>query len=138
MGFAVACLALGHIGVLTPVAESACKCLVLGYGLFHLGANFLMTRDAEGPRSCHGVVDLQRMMCRMAAEAVTGHLTLGMGLMAHGTVRDLAVNCMTEGAGLLSMSTFIIGEILSRSLMAGKTRLFNIVGKVQGQGFMRV
>jgi len=74
----------------------------------------------------------------MAAKAVTGQLTFGMGFMALGTVGDLAVYFMTEGAGLLGMSAFIIGEILSRSLMAGKTWFFDIAGKVQGQGFMRV
>ena len=74
----------------------------------------------------------------MAAKTITGLLSLGMGLMTHGTVWNLAMHLMAERTGLLSMGTRIIGEILSRALMAGKTRLFYIIGKVQGQGFMRV
>ena len=119
-------LALGYIRMLSPVAESTGECLVLGHGFFHLFADFPMARHAEGPRRGHGRVDLQRMMRRMAAKAVAGQLACGMGLMTLGTIRDLAVDLVTEGTGLLCMVTLIIGEILARSLMTGKAGLFYI------------
>jgi hypothetical protein len=138
MGFTVAGLALRHIGMLAPVAESTGKCLVFGHGFFHLLTDFPMTGDAESPRSRHGIVDLQRMMGRMAAQAVTGELAFRMGLMALGAVRDLAMDLVAEGTGLLGMGTFIIGEILPRALMTGEAGLFYIRGKVQRQGLMRI
>jgi hypothetical protein len=120
-------LALGHIRMLSPVAESTGKCLMLCYGFFHLFTDFPMARYTEVPRCGHGVIDLQRMVRRMATETITGQLSFGMGLMAHGTIRDLAVNLMAEGTGLLCVGTLIIGKILARSLMAGETRLFHII-----------
>jgi hypothetical protein len=61
-----------------------------------------------------------------------------MGFMTCGTVRNLAMHLVAEGAGLFCMSALVIGKILPRALMAGQTGLFYITGKAQGQGFMRV
>lgn len=138
MRFAMTGLALGDTRMLTPVAESTGKCLMLRHGFFQLFAGFLVTRHTESPGRGHGRVDLQRMMCRMAAETVTGHLPLSMGLMALGTIGNLAVDLMAEGTGFFGMGTFIVGEILARPLMAGKACILNIGSQVEGQWFMRV
>jgi hypothetical protein len=138
MGFTVTGLALGDIRMLSTVAEGAGKGLVLCRCFFHLGPNLFMTWDTGSSRCGHGIINLQWMMCRVAAKAITGYLALGMGLMTLRTIGDLAMHFMAESTGLLSMGTLIIGEILPRALMTGKARLFNITGKVQGQRFMRV
>jgi hypothetical protein len=138
MRFTMTGLALGYIRMLSPVAESTGKCLMLCHGFFHLFANFPVTWHTESPRRGHGGVDLQRMMRRMAAETITGQLACNMGLMALGAIRNLTVYLMAEGAGLLCVGTLIIGEILSRALMAGEARLFHIRCQVQSQWFMRV
>jgi hypothetical protein len=78
------------------------------------------------------------MMGRMTAKAITGYLVLCMRFMTHGTIWDLAVYLVAERAGLLCMSAFIIGKVLAWSFMAGKTRLFYIIGKVQGKRLMGV
>jgi len=96
-------LALRHIGMLTAVAEGTGECLVLGRCLFHLYTCLFVTRHAESPRRGHGIIDLQRMVGSMAAKAVAGYLACGMWLMAHGTIRDLAVDLVAEGAGLFCM-----------------------------------
>lgn len=91
--------ALGHIRVLATVAECTGKCLVLGLCFLHLGTDVFMTGDTESPRCGHRRVDLQRMMCLMAGKTVTGHLAFDMGFMTGGTVRDLAMDLVAEGAG---------------------------------------
>ncbi|KPJ97364.1 MAG: hypothetical protein AMJ60_11550 [Desulfobacterales bacterium SG8_35] len=138
MRLTMTCLALRNIRMLSPVAESTGKCLMLCYSFFHLFADFPMARHTEGTGRGHSVVDLQRMMRRMTTKTITGQLTCGMGLMAHGTIRDLAVDLMAESTGLLCMGTLIIGKILARALMACEACLFNIIRQVQGQRFMRV
>ena len=131
-------LALWNIGMLTTVAERTGKCLVLGYCLLHLFSHLFVAWDTECSRRGQGIVDLQWMMDRMTAKAVTGHLALGMWFMAPGTVRDLTVHLMAEGTGLLGMGTFIVGKILSRTLMTGQAWLFYIIGKIERQRLMRV
>jgi len=130
MGLAVAGLALGNIGMLAPVAESAGKRLVLGLGFFQLFASFLMACSAKGPRRGQGILYLQRMMGGMTTEAVAGHLAFGMGFMAIRTVGDLTMHLVAESTGLLRMGTRKICKILSRPLMAGKTGFLDIPGKV--------
>ena len=134
----VAGLALGHVGVLSPVAEGTGKCLVLGDCFFHLFTNLGMAGHTEGPWCGHGIVDLQWMMGRMTAKAVTGDLAFGMGLVALGAVGYLTVDLVTEGTGLLGMGAFIVGKILAWAFMAGEARLFYIISQMQGQRLVRV
>ena len=61
-----------------------------------------------------------------------------MGFMALGAVRDLAVYFVAERTGLFGMGGLVIGEVLARPLMAGETRFFYVIGKVQGQWFMGI
>jgi len=131
-------LAFRHIRMLTPVTKGTGKCLVLGRRFFHLRPNLFMTRHAEGAGRCNGRFYLQRMMGRMAAQTVAGNLTGCMRFVALGTIRDLAVDLMAEGAGLLGMGRLVIGEILARSFVTGETRFPDVIGKVQGQWFMRI
>ena len=138
MGQSVAGLALRDIRMLSPVAEGAGKRLVLGDGFLQFFPLLFMTGDAEGPWRGQGRVDLQRMVRGMAPETVTGYLAFNMRLVALGAVRNLAVDIMTEGAGLLCMGTFVISKILARTLMAGEAGFLDIIGKVQGQGFMGI
>ena len=130
MGFAVTGLALGNIRVLSTVAEGTGKCLVLGHCLFQLRPNFFMANHTGSSWCGHGIIDLQRMVRRMATKTITGHLVCGMGFMTFRTVRDPAMHVVTESAGLFSMSALVVDKILPRALMAGKTRLFYITGKV--------
>ena len=74
----------------------------------------------------------------MATKAVTRHLAFSMRFMTLGTIGDLAVYFMAERTGLLGMCAFIIGKVLARALMTGKTRLFYIIGKMQGKRLMGV
>lgn len=74
----------------------------------------------------------------MATQTVTAHLALNMGFMTLGTFRNLAVHLMTEGTELFCMGTFIIGKILTRSFVAGKARIFYIIGKIEGKGLMGI
>ena len=74
----------------------------------------------------------------MAGQTDTGHLTFSVGLMAGGTIGDLAMYIMTESTGLLCMGTFIIGKILARSFVAGKALIFYIIGKIEGKGLMGI
>ena len=134
----MASLAGGDIRMLTAVAESTGESLVLGHGLFQLRAGLLMAWHTESPRCGHGIVDLQGMMGRVTAKAVTGDLALGMGFMAIGAVRDLTVHFVAEGTGLLGMGAGVFFEILARALMAGETRPCYIIGKVQRQGLMGI
>lgn len=138
MWFPVAGLALRHNRMLAAVTEGTGECLVLGLCFLHQLANFLMTCHAEGSRRCQGIINLQRMMGRVTSQTVTGHLAFSVGLMTRGTIGDLAVYIMTERTGLLSMGTFIIDKILTRSFVAGKAGLFYIIGKVQGKGLMGI
>ena len=131
-------LALGHIRMLAPMTESTGEFLVFCLGLFHLLANFFVACYAEGSRCLQGVIDLQRMVGRMAPKTVAGHLALSMGFMTLGTIRNLSVYLMTEGTGLLGMGTFKINKILSRAFMAGKAGLFYIIAKIQGKRLMGV
>ena len=138
MWFPVAGLALRHNRMLAAVTEGTGKCLMLGHCFFHQLANLLMTWHTEGSRCCQGIINFQRMMGRMAGQTVTGHLAFSMGLMAGGTIRNLAMYIMTESTGLLCMGTFIIGKILTRSFVAGKARIFYIIGKIEGKGLMGI
>jgi hypothetical protein len=138
MWLSMAFLALRHIWMLAAMAESAGECLVLGLCFLHQFANFTMTWDTECPWRGLGSVDLQGMMSWMASQAIWGHLARGMGLMAIGAVRDLAVDLVAEGTGLLRMGACIVGKILSRALMACKTRLLDISCQVKDKGFMRI
>jgi hypothetical protein len=96
VGFTVAGLTLGHIRVLATIAESTCKCLVLGHGFFQLFAHIFMAWNTERSLGCHGIVNLQRMMCWMATQAITGYLPLCMGLMTLGTIWNLTMYLMAE------------------------------------------
>ena len=82
MGFAMTGLALRHNRMLAAVAEGTGECLVLGHRFFHLFADLFMTRHTEVSRCGQGIINFQRMVGRMTAEAVTGYLAFGMGLMA--------------------------------------------------------
>jgi hypothetical protein len=106
-------LAFWHIRVLAAVTEGTGKCLMLGHCLFHQLADLFVAGHAECSRRCHGIVNLQRMVSRMAAKTVTDHLALGMGFMTLGTIGDLAVYLMAERTGLLCMSALIIDEVCS-------------------------
>jgi hypothetical protein len=130
MRLTVTCLALGNNGMLAAVTECTGKCLMLGHSFFQQLTYIFVARHAEGPRCGQGIIDLQRMMGRMTAEAVTGNLAFSMGLMAIRAIRNFAVHIMTESTGLLSMGTFIVGKILARSLMAGKAGLFYVISKI--------
>jgi len=138
MRFAMAGPALRHIRMRAAVTEGTGKCLMLGYRLLQKLADLFMTGDAECSRSGQGIVDLQRMVGRMAAQAVRAHLALGMRFMALGTIRYLAVYLMAEGTELLRMGTLIIGKVLTGPFMAGKTGIFYIRGKIQGKWLMRI
>ena len=74
--------ALRHNRMLAAVAEGTGECLVLGDRFFHLLADLFMARHTEVSRGGQSIVDLQRMVGRMTAEAVTGYLAFSMGLMA--------------------------------------------------------
>lgn len=130
--------ALRYTRMLITVTEGTGECLVLSCGFFHLYPNLFMAWNTEGPRRCHGRRYLQRVMRRMTAKTVTGDLAGGMRFMTLGAVRDLAVHIMTEGAGLLGMGGLIIGEILARTFVTRETRFLDVIGKIQGQRFMRV
>jgi hypothetical protein len=124
--------------MLAAVAESTGKCLVLGGCFFKLRANFIMASHAESSRCGHGIIDLQRMVRRMTTKAITGHLACGMGLMTAGTVRNLTMNLVAEGAGLFGMRALVLSKILPRTLMTGQARLFYVSSQMQGQWFMGV
>jgi hypothetical protein len=81
MGFTVACLALRHNRMLAAVAEGTGECLVLGHRFFQLFTNFFMARHTEVSRGGQGIVNFQRVVGRMTAEAVTGYLSFDMGFM---------------------------------------------------------
>jgi len=72
MGFPMTFLAFRNIRMLSPVAEGAGECLVLGHCFCHQLPNLPMTRLAERPWRGLGSVDLQRMMGRMATQAIRG------------------------------------------------------------------
>ena len=131
-------LALRHIRVLAAMTESTGKCLVLGLCFLHQLTNFFMTCHTECPWRGQGIINLQRMVGRMATQTVTGHLALCVGFMTTGTIGDLAVYFMAERTGLLGMGTFIIDKILPGFFMAGKAGLFYIIGKIQGKRLMGV
>jgi hypothetical protein len=76
------------------------------------------------------------MVGRMTSETIGSQLTRGMGFMTIGAVRNLAVDIMAEGTGLLGMGALIVGKILSGALMAGETSILHIICQVQGKGFM--
>ena len=131
-------LAFGYIRMRTAVAECAGKCLVFGHCLLHQPANLFMAWHAECSRRCQGIFNLQWMVGRMTAKAITGYLILSMRFMAHGTIGDLAVYLVAECTGLLCMGALVIGKVLTWSFMAGKARLFYIIGKVQCKRLMGV
>jgi hypothetical protein len=122
----------------TAVAEGTGKCLVLCHCFLHQIANFFVAWHTERSRRCQGIINLQRMVDRMASQTVTGRLTRSMGLMAHGTIGDLAVYFMAERTGQLCMGTFIIDKILARAFMAGKTGFLYVIGKMQGKRFVGI
>jgi hypothetical protein len=138
MGFAVTCLALRDYRMLTTVTESTGEFLVLGYRFLHLLTYFFMAWNTECAWCGYGIVDLQWMVGRMAAETVTDYLSFCMGLMTIRTIRYLPVHIVTERTGLFSMRTFIVGEILSRSFMTGEAWFFYIIGKLKGKRFMGI
>jgi hypothetical protein len=82
MGFTVAYLALGYNRMLAAVAEGTGECLMLGDRFLHLFTDLFMARHTEVSRCGQGIVNFQRMVGRMTAEAVTGYLAFNMGLMA--------------------------------------------------------
>ena len=138
MRFTVAVPARGNARMIGAVAEGTGERLVLGHGFFQGGAGFFMTCDAEAARSGHSREDLQRMVGRVAAQAVAEYLTLGVRFMALGALWNLTVNIMAEGTGLLGMFALVVGEILSRTLMAGQTGILDIGGQMQGKGLMGI
>ena len=138
MRLSVTGLALGHIRMLTTVAEGTGKCLVLGHSFLHQIANFFVACNAECSRRCHGIFNLQRMMRRVTTQTVTCNLLRNMGFMTFGAIGDLAVYLMTERTGLLRMGALKIGKVLTWSFMAGKARLFYIIGKIQGKRLMGI
>ena len=129
-------LTLRNIWMLAPVAEGTGKCLVFGLCFRHQFPNFPVTWHAECSWCGLRCVDLQWMVGRMASQTIGGHLTLGMGLMTIGTIRNLAMGLVAEGTRLLGMGAYIVGKILPRTLMTSKTSLLDIIGQVQGKGFM--
>ena len=138
MRLSVTGLALGHIRMLTAVAEGTGKCLVLGHCFLQQRADFFVACNAECSWRCHGIFNLQRMMGRMATQTVTGNLLRSMGFMTVGAIGDPAVDLMAERTGLLCMGALKIGKILTWSFMAGKARLFDIIGKIQGKRLMGI
>jgi hypothetical protein len=124
--------------MLTAMAEGTGKCPVLGHCLLQQLANVIVTRYAECPRRGQGIINFQRMMRRMAPEAVRGHLALSMGFMTLRTIGDLAVYLVAESTELLGMSAFKVSKVLTRAFMACKARFFYISGKVQGKRFMGI
>lgn len=131
-------LALWNIRVLAPVAEGTGKGLVLGHRLVHQLTDITMTGNTEIPRRGNRIVDLQGMMGRMTTKTVSGNLTGGMRLMALATVRDLAMDIVAEGTGLLGMGAFVAGEILARTFVAGQAGLLDVSGEVECQRLMGV
>ena len=138
MRFAVAGLAFGNARMLGAVAEGTGERLVLGDGFFQGGAGLFMACDAETSRRGKRRGNLQRMVGRMACQAVAEDLPLGMRFMALGAFGDLAVDLVAEGAGLFGVLARVIGEILSRTLMAGQAGILDVGGQAQGQGFMGI
>ena len=131
-------LALWYGRMRSTVAEGTGKCLVLGHCFLQQLANFFVACNAECSWRCHGIFNLQRMMGRMATQTVTGNLLRSMGFMTLGAIGDLAVDLMAERTGLLGMGALKIGKVLTWSFMAGKARLFYIIGKMQGKRLMGV
>ena len=82
MGFAMTGDALRHNRMLAAVAESTGECLVLGDRFCHLFTDLFMARYTEAFWCGQGIVNFQRMVGRMTAEAVTGYLAFSMGFMA--------------------------------------------------------
>ncbi len=82
MGFAMTGDALRHNRMLAAVAEGTGECLVLGDRFLHLFTDLFMARYTEISRCGQGIVNFQRMVGRMTAEAVTGYLAFSMWLMA--------------------------------------------------------
>ena len=114
MRFTMTGSAFRHIRVRAAVAEGTGKCLMLGHCLLHQFTDFFVACHAECPRCCQGIVNLQRMVGRMASQTIRGHLALGMGFMALETIRDLAVYLMAERTGLLCMG-LLSHQILTSS-----------------------
>jgi len=48
------------------------------------------------------------------------------------------MHLVTECTGLLGMGAFIIGKVLSRLFMTGKTGSLYIIGKIERQWFMGI
>ena len=138
MRFAVAIPALRNTRMLGAVTEGTGKCLMLGHGFFHKGTFLLMTGNAEAARCRQRRSNLQWMMGRVAAQAVTDHLALDMRLVTRGAFGDLAVDLVAERTILLGMHAWVIGKVLTRTIMAGQTGVLDIGSKMQGQGLMGI
>jgi hypothetical protein len=124
--------------MLGAVTESTGEIRMLGCGFLHISCFLFMAGCAKSPRCGHGWDYLQRMMGRMAAKAVAGNLTFNVWFVALGTIGDLAMDFVTEGTVLLGMGGLVVSKILTRTFMAGKAGILNVVSKMQGQRFMRV
>ena len=130
--------AFRYIRMCAAMTEGTGKCLMLGHCLLHQLADFFVAGHAGCSRRCQGIVNLQRMMGRMATQTIRGHLTLCMGFMTLETIRDLAVYFMAERTGLLRMGTLVIGEILTGAFVTGEARFFYVIGKMQGKWLMGI
>lgn len=130
MRLSMAGLALRYTGMRTPMAESACKRLMLGGRFGQQFTDPLMARHTESPRRCQRIGNLQWMMRRMAGQTIIHGLSLGVRFMTLETLGNLTMNGMTEGTRLLGMGTGKLFEFLALLFMTGQTR----AGYICGQG----
>ena len=118
--FAMACLALRDNRMDSPVTKCTGEGLVFGGGLVHELTKFLVTWRAIRPRCLIGIMDYQRLMHRMASEAVLCCLTLCMRLMTLGAFRNLSVKSMAKGAGKFCVLTRMFLKLYALFRMTGQ------------------
>ena len=72
MRFSMTLLASGNIWMLTAMTEGTGECLVLSLCFLHQFANFTVTRNTESSWCSLDSIDFQRVMGRMASQAIGG------------------------------------------------------------------
>jgi len=123
----MACLALRDNRMDSPVTKCTSEGLVFGSGLVHELTKFLVTWRAIRPWCFIGIMDYQRLMHRMASEAVLCCLTLCVWLVAHGAVGDLAMFSMAKSTGNLSVLAWMVLKFFALFRMTGQTGCSDII-----------
>ena len=135
---AMAVLALGNHLVLRLMTVDTGNILMLGGAGHEEAVSGVMAGGAQLGGCIIRINNLQGHMGLMAGQAVALHHILGMGGMAVGAVRDLAMRRMTCGTELFGVFARVLFQLLNLLRMTGKAGVGQIVGQGDVQRGMRV